>query len=111
MANQRYTGIHPDDRPEAFTTIDSVDARAGDIFQGDKNPNKWYVSQGGGQVDDWRTYYRPVSTLVASPTRASREQEEETKMISLRIDLLVTPEIAEQVRALLEDSVQSITLA
>lgn len=123
MANQRYTGIHPYDRPEAFTTIDPKDVRYGDIFQGEENPDKWYLSE-GTDVDDWRTYYRPVQsqgTEAAQSTPATPGLSTAPGMmeaaapadgkIRLSLDMQVSPETAQSILELVRDDLDEMNLS
>lgn len=67
----------PLSHPELFVRIDPDDVRLGDIFQGTRNPLKWYENEKKEDVEDWREYFRPTSGRLesTSPLRSDYEAE------------------------------------
>lgn len=53
----------PETNPELFDKVQQGNVQKGDLFQGQKNERKWYVTE-GTDIDSWRNYYRrkPVTT-------------------------------------------------
>jgi hypothetical protein len=53
---------------ELFVRIDPNDVQPGDIFQGTRNPSKWYENENKGDVEDWREYFRRTPGSLESAT-------------------------------------------
>lgn len=67
----------PATNPELFRPITSDEVKPGDIFQGERNPSKWYETDGHPEnVDSWRTYYRrkdAVGGVAGASTAATSD--------------------------------------
>lgn len=72
----------PKSHPELFVSVKPKDVRKGDIFQGTKDPKKWFHSEGGHAIDSFRKYWRrkPVKAVAikkgpvkATPIKRSTE--------------------------------------
>lgn len=61
-------GQSPIERPELWTTIPATEVKVGDVFQGRKNPRKWYENNDLRQVDPQYKYWRRKPALTSPAT-------------------------------------------
>lgn len=64
----------PLSHPSLFIEIQRSDVVPGDIFQGTKNPRKWYENTAGqGAVDNFRRYWRRKPATLTPATQATEQ--------------------------------------
>lgn len=101
MSKRIQLSRNPSNYPNSFSVVPHNQVRAGDIYQGTRDPSKWYANtEGQNCVDLGRTYYRPLAGHRVDVQEAPRRRMSHARIGGVGI---AAAGAAEQVREFEDD--------